>query len=118
MPRPPSLQPWLLALGTGAALWWITAVANGRVEPWDASAYWTVSYPIALALSAALGYLHPRRPWRWAVAIIFVQVPVMLLRGAGFGLLPLGMVLLGALCMPAILLARLAARSRVRRDAR
>ena len=51
-----------------------------------------------------------------AVAIIFMQVPVMLVRGAGFGLLPLGMVLLAVLCMPPILLAGAAARARLRRE--
>jgi hypothetical protein len=113
-----SLQTWSIALGAGAALWTITAVATGRIEPWDAGAYWTVSYPIALALSAVLGYFHPRRPWRWAVALVFTQVPVMLVRGAGLGLLPLGMILLAVLCVPALLLAHLAARLRRRRDTR
>jgi hypothetical protein len=111
------LRPYFIALGAGAALWTITAVATRRIEPWDAGAYWTVSYPLAIVLAAALGYGYPQRPWRWAVAIVFMQVPVMLLRGAGFGLLPLGMALLAVLCVPPVVLAGVAARARLRRDA-
>ena len=116
MPDSFPLRPYSIAIGAGAVLWTITAVATRRIEPWDAGAYWTISYPFAIALAGALGYFYPQRPWRWAVAIIFMQVPVMLVRGAGFGLLPLGMVLLAVLCMPPILLAGAAARARLRRE--
>lgn len=89
---------------------------SGRKEPWDWSGYWTVSYPIAIVLSGALGYVFPQRPWRWALVVVFSQMVVMLLGGSGFGLLPLGLVLLGVLSLPAIALAKLAAAVWLRRN--
>ena len=117
MPDASPLRPFVISLGAGAVLWAATAIATRRIEPWDAGAYWTISYPLAIVLAGALGYFYPQRPWRWAVAIIFMQVPVMLVGGAGFGLLPLGMVLLGVLCMPPVLVAAVAARMRLWRNA-
>jgi hypothetical protein len=109
-----TVRPYGLALGAGVLLWTITAVATRRVEPWDAGAYWTTAYPLAIALAGVLGYCYPQRPWRWAVAVVFMQVPVMILRGAGFGLLPLGVLLLAVLCVPPIVSATVAARLRQR----
>jgi hypothetical protein len=92
-----------------------TSAISGKAEPWDAPIYWTVSYPLAIALSGLLGYAFPQRPWRWAVAVIFVQMAVMVIGGSGFGLLPLGLILLGILSLPPVALAYVAAKLRLRR---
>jgi hypothetical protein len=76
-----------------------------------------MAYPMAILLSGALGYAFPERPWRWAVVIIYSQLLVMILRGAGVGLLPLGVVLLGVLSVPAVAAASFGARMRQRRRA-
>jgi hypothetical protein len=103
-----------IALGASTMLWVMTAVASGRREPWDAGGYWTVAYPLALALAGLLGYAFPAGPWRWALAVIFTQVPVMIAAGSGLGLLPLGVALLAVLALPAVAIAGVAAKIRAR----
>lgn len=99
----------------GIILWTVTAAVGGRAEPWDTEVYWSVSYPVSVAASAVLGYVFPKRAWRWGVTLTFTQGAVMLLGGSGLGLLPLGLVLLAILSLPPIAAATLAARVAARR---
>lgn len=103
---------YTVALVGSLALWTATAALSGRREPWDWGGYWSFSYPVALLLAGVLGALFPQRPWRWALVVIFSQAIVMLLGGSGLGLLPLGLILLGVLSLPAVLAAKLGARIR------
>jgi hypothetical protein len=101
---------WIAALASGTVLWSIASLAVGGREAWDVPAYWTLWYPLALLLSAALGFLFPVRPWRWPIAVMLVQLPVMLfVAGGGANLLPLGVVLLLILALPAMLAAAVGA---------
>jgi hypothetical protein len=100
---------WALALGTGLILWSAASYLAGGGEPWDSGTYWTGAYPLAVIMAAALGFAFPERSWRWALGIMLAQLPVMLATESGFGLLPLGLVLLGVLSLPAILTAKLGA---------
>src|SRR5687768_16564013 len=111
-----SSLPYGIAVVAGAVLWFATAAIGGKTEPWDTSIYWTVAYPAAIVLAGVLGYAFPQRPWRWAVAAVAMQVPVMVMGGSGLGLLPLGLVVIGVLSLPGIALARWAAKIRVRRQ--
>jgi hypothetical protein len=104
---------YALAAGAGAVLWITTAIIGGRTEPWDSPGYWSVAYPLAIVLSGVLGYLFTRAPWRWAVTLMFMQAPVMVFGGAGFGLLPLGLIVLAVLSLPAVALASFAAKVRL-----
>jgi hypothetical protein len=102
-----------ISAAAGMVLWFATAMISGKREPWDSSTYWTVAYPVAIVLSGVLGYVFPRQPWRWAVVIMLMQIGVMIIGGSGFGLLPLGVILLGVLSLPAVATARFAARIRL-----
>ena len=102
-------QAWLLAIGAGVALWSAIAYVGGRAEPWDAEIYWSVGYPLSLALSLLFGAAFPERPWRWPLGLTFAQLPVMVAAGSGLNLLPLGLVLLAILSLPAMLAAKLGA---------
>ncbi len=113
--RPAQWPAYATAIAAGAILWTATAVLGGKREPWDVPSYWTIAYPIAIGLSGLLGYRFPLNPWRWAVLVVFMQLVVMIARGSGFGLLPLGMILLGILSLPAIAVASWAAKLRLRR---
>lgn len=110
-------QAYLMAIGGGAFLWIAAAVLSGRSEAWDSSLYWTVAYPLSIALAGVLGYRFPHRPWRWALAVMLAQAVMLVLSGAGFGLLPLGLILFAVLALPAAGLAHIAARMRARRAA-
>jgi hypothetical protein len=107
-------RAYLIAALVGLALWAATAVLGGRAEPWDVGFYWTVSYPLALIGAAVLGYAFPSRSWRWALVLVCSQLPVMMASGSGLGLLPLGLVLLAILSLPAIAVARFGASMRLR----
>ena len=103
---------WVSAAVLGLLLWTIAAVVEMRVEPWDAPSYWTIFYPAALALSGLLAMLFPQRPWRWALTVMLMQLVVMAAGGSGFNLLPLGVILVAVLSLPAIGLAYLCAWAR------
>ena len=108
-------SPYAAAALLGLALWSVAAVVELRVEPWDAPNFWTIYYPAAIALSGALGFLYPLRPWRWALILMFMQLLVMIAGGSGFNLLPMGMILVAVLALPAIGLAYLCAWARRQR---
>lgn len=104
-----------IAVVAGTLLWATTSMISNKVEPWDAAGYWTVAYPLAIGIAGFLGYLAPERPWRWALVIMFTQVIVMVAGGSGLGLLPLGLILLAILSVPAVVVARFGAAVRIRR---
>ena len=68
-----------------------------------------LAYPAAIAVCGVLGFLFPDRPWRWALILMFMQLPVMSLNGAGDSLLPLGLILVAVLSLPGIGLGQLGA---------
>ena len=109
-----SLMAFAIAAIGGGTLWLATSFASGRIEAWDSRLYWTISYPASILLSGLLGYWFPRQAWRWGVTVMFAQLVVMLLRGSGFSLLPLGLMLFAVLVLPAVGLAELLARMRPR----
>ena len=109
--RQGSVLPFTMAGAAGVLLWLTASLLTGKREPWDASVYWVVVYPLAIAIAAALGYRYPERPWRWAVALFEAQFLAMCLRNGELGnLWPLGMALFGIIALPGVLAARLASR--------
>ena len=107
MPNTPAL-PFALSAATGLALWIVAAQIGDRAEPWDAPQFWSIFYPLAIITAGAFGLAFPTRPWRWAVTIILMQLPVMVFSGSGLGLLPLGLIMLMFLSIPAVILATIA----------
>ncbi len=99
----------------GVMLWTLIAAIGGRAEPWDSPLYWSIGYPLAIVLAGVLGYVFPLRPWRWAMTLMFMQGAIMLFGGSGLGLLPLGLIMLLLLSLPAVALASLGARLSRRR---
>lgn len=116
--REKTLRTLYVALAGGAALWIATMAATGRSEAWDSPWYWDVTYPLCIMLAAVLGYLTPERPWRWGLAVIMVQLPVvMFTSGNSWNLLPLGIAAFLLMSLPAIAASVAAARLRRWRDA-
>jgi hypothetical protein len=105
---------WLVAIPPlllGIVLWLAASALGGRREAWDSAAYWALAFPLALLASAVLGWRFPVRPWRWPAAIFFGQFLGMCWRnGEVSSLWPLGLAAFTVLGLPAVLLARLAAR--------
>lgn len=109
---------WTIALAGGAGLWLATAALSGRTEAWDAPGYWSIAYPLSIALAAALGWWFPERTWRWGLSVMLVQAVVLMISASSFGLLPLGLMMFAVLALPAVWAAHLAARWRLRRQDR
>lgn len=104
---------------TGAVSWIAVAVITGKREAWDATAYWTLAYPVALVVCGWLGYVHPIRAWRWAAILFLAQfVAMVALNGEWGSIVPLGLVLVGVIALPGAAAAMLAARLRRRADDR
>jgi uncharacterized membrane protein YhaH (DUF805 family) len=64
-------------VAAGAALWTVATVTEGNREPWDGENYFSLWLPTAFLLSAVLGFLFPERPWRWPLALMLMQMPIM-----------------------------------------
>ncbi|MGR9087027.1 MAG: hypothetical protein ACU841_08140 [Gammaproteobacteria bacterium] len=111
----PGRHAYTIAVAGGALLWYLTSAMSGTREAWDSEEYWTISYPLALALAGILGYLAPARPWRWGLTVMLTQAVMLALTAAGFGLLPLGLILFAILALPPIGIALLTAAVRRRR---
>ena len=110
-----SVLPVAIAAVAGVVLWIAASVMSGKREAWDADIYWTVAYPVALALCGLLGIVWPQKPWRWALALFLFQFVGMAIRNGELGgLWPLGLILLAVLSLPGMLVAQLGARFRSR----
>jgi len=107
---------YAIAIVGGAALWLATAAISGRREAWDSSLYWTVAYPLSIVVAGTLGYRFPEKPWRWALAVMLAQAVALAFAGSDFSLLPLGLILFAVLALPAVVLARIMAKLRLRKE--
>lgn len=103
----------MLAIIGGAVLWQATAIISGKAEAWDASSYWTVTYPLSIILTGWLGYQFPEKPWRWGFYVMFGQAGMMMLSNSDYSLLPLGLILFGLLALPAVGFVKIVARIRL-----
>lgn len=114
-------RSWLTqALTTliGALTYWqIVVLASGAREPWDASSYWNLLYPLAILICAGLGYAFRRRAWLTGGLFVFAQLPVMVAHAGTGPLIWAGLLFLVLLSIPAVLVAWLAGRLRDRIDA-
>ena len=106
---------WATAIAGGASLWLAAAVVSGKREAWDASVYWTIAYPLSIALAGVLGFRVPEKAWRWGLAVMWAQALVLMVSGSDFGQLPPGLIMFSILALPAVFVAMLAARLRLRR---
>ena len=104
-----------IAIVGGALLWIVTAIISGRSEAWDSSLYWMLAYPLSICLAGILGYRFPKKAWRWGLAVMFAQAVVLAIASSSLGLLPLGLMMFAVLALPAIGLALMMAKVRLRR---
>jgi hypothetical protein len=105
---------WIAAIVGGAILWLVAAGVSGKREAWDSSIYWIAAYPLSIGLAGGLGYWVPEKPWRWGLAVMWAQALALITSGSDFGLLPLGLIMFSILALPAIGVAALMARFRLR----
>jgi hypothetical protein len=102
----------VLAALAGAVIWLAIAAASGRAEAWDSPLYFQFGLPLAVLVSAVLGWLVPERPWRWSMILMTAQWAAMALTAPVGTLWPLGLVAFLVLAVPGVIAATLAARLR------
>ena len=94
-----------VTLKVGVVFWVLVAWRTPGGEPWDAPAFWTVVYPIALAIAAVLGACFPRKAWLWGLLLMALQVPVVAVVSGVGPLLLAGLVYALVLALPAMAIA-------------
>lgn len=102
----------LTALTGGFAIWLGISLAGGGGEAWDHGSYWSVGLPLLYLFAAVLGSGGKngaaRAAWQIGLYQAAGQGLGLLITGSGgFSLLPLGMILLVVLALPAVAAARL-----------
>jgi hypothetical protein len=65
----------------GVTVWTAIAGASGQREAWDSCLFFAVGLPVMLVAAAVAGYLEPKRPWIWGIAVVSLQ-PLALMVGA------------------------------------
>lgn len=68
---------------TGLLVWIGFSTLSGFGEAWDTEAYLYLGVPVMALAVAAAGFLHPERPWRWALWLVGGHQMGMLLLGLG-----------------------------------
>ncbi len=91
--------------GWRRAVWALVSTLLDKREAWDSELYFTVGIPAVCLLAAVLGYLEPLRPWRWGVAPQVGQLACMLLMQGVGSMLPIGVIMLAILSIPAMITA-------------
>lgn len=109
----------LVLLGAfGGCLWLLVCWIAGTREPWDASFYWTLAYPVSVLLACTLGFQMGYRAWIAGAALTLAQFPVMLLLAGANGMSLLGLLLLCVLAIPASILSAVSGWIGIRRARR
>ncbi|MBI3806686.1 MAG: hypothetical protein HY281_04100 [Nitrospirae bacterium] len=102
---------WLYgaACVSGILAWILISSFSGQTEAWDSELYLTLGIPALCLVAGALGFIEPKRSWRWGIIQILGQA-VWMFASQGFGnLWPLGMVAFGIFAIPLIMAAGLGA---------
>lgn len=108
--------PWIAAIVLGFVAWFVLAAVTVRREAWDDPRYY-LALLLALSIYAGVaGWLSPERAWLVAPALAAGQFAGLCVQNpGGSNLWPLSLAIIGALHVPALLLALLGGRLRRRR---
>jgi hypothetical protein len=101
-----------LAVGVGLQVW--IAYAGHRREAWDSPLFWSAGMPVAVLVSAAIGYLTKGNGWLAPGLILPGFVMAMSYRGGDLGLWPLTIAASFVLSLPFVGVAWAASRFRRR----
>ncbi len=109
---------WILPLLVGTGLWGFSVWSAYPRELWDIPAFWW-SWGLSILLTGGLGAAFPGQSLVHT-ALVFLPLPIILggaalATGGGFGLLPVTLLLVAGLGLPAWGLAALAGRIMQRR---
>jgi hypothetical protein len=104
----PFLIAVAIALGVGVAV--ELYVGKPGREAWDSEQYWTIGLPAIFAAAFLGGFIARWQPWVIGYAPFVGQAVAMAAESGEFGLLPLGLILMGVVGLPGVGLAIVGAR--------
>ncbi|HVZ15165.1 MAG TPA: hypothetical protein VG894_11950 [Bauldia sp.] len=84
-----------VSAAAGFLSWALFAFLTPSREAWDNGTWWLVVLPLLALVSGVLGYVAPRRVWRWPAWITVGEIGAILLirrQDTDFGLFPLAVV--------------------------
>ncbi len=90
-----------LAVGVAVELF----VGKPGREAWDSDQYWTIGLPVMFAAAFIGGLIARAQPWMIGYAPFVGQAITMAAESGEFGLLPLGLILMGVVGLPGVGLA-------------
>ena len=102
---------WLYgaAVAAGIGVWVVVSEVSHRREAWDSEWYFLIGIPVVCMVAAGLGFVEPRKPWRWGLIPLMAQAVWMVVTQGVGNLLPLGLVVFGVLAIPSMITAWLGA---------
>lgn len=89
----------------GLIYWQIVCLTWQVTEPWDAPVYWTVAYPLAVAVSGVVGWFLRSHGWLSGTVINLAQMPIILLNSSMGALAAVGLLFMILLTVPAAALS-------------
>lgn len=95
--RAPTAIAATLSILAGAALWIGIGTATGAREAWDDPSYGRYGLPALALVVAVLGFCVPRRAWLWGPLAAAGQAAVLFAQTPTGNLLPVGLVVFGAI---------------------
>ncbi len=82
----------VISLLIGVLSWLLVSTLTGKSDAWDSELYFTFVMPFTIVQAFALGYIEPRRPWRWGLFPFLGQyVTALAVQGAG-AIIPAGII--------------------------
>ena len=80
--------------------WQLVSLWGDVDEPWDATAYWTIAYPLSILFAGSAGWISRRHGWAVGMMISLSQWPVMATQEGGETHWAIGLIFLLPLSMP------------------
>jgi hypothetical protein len=103
------IWPYGAACVSGILVWNLVSSLSGQPEAWDSESYLFFGIPALCLVACALGFIEPRRPWRWGIVQTLGQA-VWMFASQGVGnFWPLGIVAFGLFAIPSIVAGGLGA---------
>ncbi len=105
-----TLRQALILFLTGTLYWGLIARFFSVGEPWDASLYWPVLYPGAIAIAGVVGARSDWRPDLIGLGLILPQTLIIVVTTGATPMMFVGLAFAAVLSVPAVFVAWLSSR--------
>jgi hypothetical protein len=98
----------IVLLVVSGLYWQFVCKWTGFSEPWDATGYWRLWYPVSVVLAAVGGHLLRKDGWMAGVIVVFAQLPILWINNGIGPLIAAGLLFLAVSAVPAMVISLLA----------